>query len=161
MTARRSLRRDAPRRSGADGSALWTWYGDQIYATLGLGDPIGDLDSDGFEDVLASEPYYAAGTLQHAGRVFVFREGRLGRCSRSTDDAAQSRRSPRRHGRRRRRRGAGLRRRRQQQTEVTLISGATGTTIRTLKSPRNGGDSFVARSPTSATSTATSSTTCS
>jgi len=56
--------------SGADGAVLQSWYGDRAYAGLGqIGDPIGDLDGDGFDDVLTSEPRGAALGL---GRVFVF-----------------------------------------------------------------------------------------
>jgi hypothetical protein len=59
--------------SGADGSVLFTWYGDELRGNLGwLQDPIGDLDGDGHDDVLATEPGYTGGATTPVGRIFVF-----------------------------------------------------------------------------------------
>ena len=59
--------------SGKDGAVLHSFYGDATYAQLGsygLGHPIGDLDRDGYDDVLVNEQY---GTGYFSpGRVFVF-----------------------------------------------------------------------------------------
>jgi len=121
--------------SGADGSVLWTWYGDQIYAGLGtLGDPIGDLDGDGYDDVLTSEPHYYSGT-NTLGRVFVFsgKDGttllqidgttsqRLSGCVCGTGDIDGDGVPDFAVG--------------DARTQVALISGATGSTIRVLLPP--------------------------
>lgn len=58
--------------SGKDGAVLYSFYGDSAFAELGtLGAPIGDLDLDGYDDILVSEPSYDNG-IAYIGRVFVF-----------------------------------------------------------------------------------------
>jgi hypothetical protein len=123
---------------------LWTWDGDQTGAHLGnLGDALGDLDGDGYDDVLTSEPEFTAGTTKHAGRILVF-SGKDGSPLLQVDGDSQ--------------RNLGglvcgtgdvdgdgapdLAVGNFQQTRVTLLSGATGAPIRGLKSPRNPADSF-------------------
>jgi hypothetical protein len=57
--------------SGADGSVLYTFYGDGKDAGLGnVGHAVGDIDLDGYDDVLVSEPHH--GWPSSVGRVFVF-----------------------------------------------------------------------------------------
>jgi hypothetical protein len=57
--------------SGKDGAVLYSFYGDTAGAMLGtLGHPIGDIDLDGHDDVLVSEPYL--GSWPYLGRIFVF-----------------------------------------------------------------------------------------
>ena len=56
--------------SGRDGAVLYSFYGDATGAELGIlgQSPIGDVDLDGYDDILASEWYYGSA----AGRIFVF-----------------------------------------------------------------------------------------
>ena len=122
--------------SGADGSVLWTWYGDPNSGFGELGDPIGDLDGDGYDDVLASEPEWYSGTNFHLGRVFVF-SGKDGSTLLQIDGSSSQNLGGKVcgtgdidgdgvpdfavgdwYG-----------------TQVALISGATGTTIRVLLPP--------------------------
>jgi hypothetical protein len=63
--------------SGKDGAVLYSFYGDSAGAQLGtLGGPIGDVDLDGYDDVLVGEPAYNNG-IWYVGRIFVF-SGRYG-----------------------------------------------------------------------------------
>jgi hypothetical protein len=58
--------------SGKDGAVLYTFYGDAVGAHLGtVGAPIGDVDLDGHDDVLVSEPDFGGG-FSPPGRIFVF-----------------------------------------------------------------------------------------
>jgi len=57
--------------SGADGSVIRSLFGDRKYAGLvGFGHPIGDVDHDGHDDILARETIHSR--IPWEGRVFVF-----------------------------------------------------------------------------------------
>lgn len=128
--------------SGADGSTLYTWYGDQNNSHLGaLGDPIGDVDLDGFDDVLTLEAFVPTGASGNVGRLFIF-SGRDGSILRQIDGTPKEPMLGRLTGT-----GdldadgvpdlavtAG--------TTVQIRSGATGSVIRTLVSPHVHPDAF-------------------
>src|SRR5262249_38719116 len=118
----------------ADGSVLRTLHGDQVGAQLGnFGGAIGDVNGDGFDDVLASEPQVNAG-YPPIGRVFLF-SGQDGSILLQLDGTSTARR------------GGALRAMGDLDGDhvpdfavaagvgdsVELISGATGATIRTLR----------------------------
>ena len=70
--------------SGRDGAVLYTIYGDSVGAAFGaVVSPIGDVDLDGNDDILASEPGYG-GPYHPPGRIFVF-SGRDGSVLRTFD----------------------------------------------------------------------------
>ena len=58
--------------SGVGTSAGWTGNGDQMYASLGCSvATAGDVNGDGYADVIVGAPYYDAGE-DNEGRVYVF-----------------------------------------------------------------------------------------
>ncbi len=58
---------------GCSVSANWTFDGAQADANLGLAvGPAGDVNGDGYDDIVVGAPFYDAGELTDAGRALVF-----------------------------------------------------------------------------------------